>query len=87
MLPASRPPFQVIESADFTHQAEIVLGNFWAWEHIKETFDLDVARDPYAFEQIEGTSYRAVRLNTDPPRTVYFTIDNLTETVTLEWIE
>jgi len=45
------------------------------WDEIKQTFDLDVAKNPYAFPAIPGTELRAIGLSTVPQHTVYFWID------------
>lgn len=73
MVRPSRP-FAVREHPRFTAKVAEVLGDFWAWEDIKATLDLDVAIDPMAFPLIPETDLRAVQLNTDPPHAVYFTV-------------
>lgn len=68
------PRFSLRESTLFLIQLS-QLYDLKQWDEIKRTFDLDVARNPYAFPIIPSTQLRAVGLNTVPPRTVYFWID------------
>jgi hypothetical protein len=76
-------PLKVIESNFFLIQLAGLHPSLKQWDMIKETFDLDVALNPEAFEEIPETPLRAVGLNTIPPRTVYFQVDETEEAVIL----
>lgn len=67
------PRFSVRETTLFLIQLSAVY-DLRRWDEIKRAFDLDVARNPYAFPAVPGTGLRAVGLNTIPTRTVYFWI-------------
>jgi len=69
------PPFKVKETRKFLSHVKALVGSFQRWDEIKETIDLDIARNPNIFEKVPGTELRAVNLATDPPRTLYFTIE------------
>lgn len=77
-------PFKVKETKRFSQDVIKCMSNFKRWDEIKETIDLDLARNPTLFEQIPGTEYRAVTLSTTPMRTLYFSVDSNSETVILE---
>lgn len=79
-------PYSIRESDRFIRHAEFELGDLERWDEIKEAFDLFLGRDPYAFEAVPGTSYRAVVLATVPQLAVYFSIDDIERVVTLEGI-
>jgi hypothetical protein len=77
-------PYRVVETPQFQEDVKRCMGNFQRWDEVKETIDLDLARDPHIFEQIPGTKYCAVTLQTKPLRTLYFSVGDKAETVTLE---
>lgn len=77
-------PYGVKETGQFLADVANYLGDFKRWDEIKETFDLDVARKPRIFEQIPGTEYYGVPLQTRPIRVVYFSVDDESETIVLE---
>lgn len=76
--------FEVVESKRFRQDVRSIMRGFRRWDEIKHTVDLDIARNPEAFEEIPGTGLHAVTLSTSPPRTLYFTVDNEAEKITLE---
>ncbi len=78
------PPFKVKEAERFLAHVKELIGSFQRWDEIKQTIDLDIARNPNVFEKIPGTNLRAVSLSTDPPRTLYFTVDEAQEAIILE---
>jgi hypothetical protein len=80
----NHPPYKVKETKRFLSHVKELMGNFKRWDEIKETIDLDIARNPNIFEKIPGTNLRAVNLATDPPRTLYFTVNEAQETIVLE---
>ena len=46
------PPFDVVETDRFTAQAVALAGSIERWDEIKETIDLDLARNPTIFPEI-----------------------------------
>jgi hypothetical protein len=79
-----RAPYKVKETKRFLSRARKLTGSFKRWDEVKETIDLDIARNPTIFEKIPGINLRAVGLLTNPPRTLYFSVDEAKETVILE---
>ena len=77
-------PFEIIEPEDFLSQVQSRLGDLRAWDEIKSFFELFVARDPYLFEAIPGTDWRAVVVLTDPPSTLYFSVNETAEVIVFE---
>lgn len=67
-------PCDVEEAPRFTKEVLALAGSVYGWDEIKETIELDVARDPFQVPMIPGTNLRAIALRTVPPRTIYFSI-------------
>lgn len=76
-------PYVVVEGPTFLKRAGRLTGSVKAWDEIKEFFDLYVARNPDIGKLVPGTNVYAMPLETNPPLTIYYTVDNDSETVTL----
>jgi hypothetical protein len=63
-----------------------LVGTVRRWDEIAETLMLDLALAPHSFEAVPGTGFYAVGLNTIPPLTVYFTVDDSKGEVQLEGV-
>ena len=82
----SDPPYCIVESPTFESQFTGLVNNPKLRDDLKNTFDLDLARNPSAFQRIPGTKLRAVTIACSPPLTVYFTVDKKNRRVTLQEI-
>lgn len=67
-------PCDVEETERFSNEVLKLAGNVERWDEIKETIELDLARNPFLVPIIPGTNLRAITLPTVPPRTIYFSI-------------
>lgn len=76
-------PYIVKETDYFVEQVELLTGEIEAWDEIKETIDLDLARNPRAGQEIPETELYAVTTLSKPSLTVYYTVDDENEIVTL----
>lgn len=77
-------PYVVKETDYFVEQVRLLTGQIEVWDEIKETIDLDLARNPKAAGQkIPETQLYAITTLTDPSLTVYYTFDDDNEIVTL----
>ncbi len=75
--------YRVIESEEFLERAAAFAGSFERWDEIKQTIDLDLARDPYVGQAVPGTLLYAVQIEIWPPLTLYYTINDETREMTL----
>ena len=75
--------YTVKETHYFIEQVEFLTNKIEVWDEIKETIDLDLARNPRAGRQIPETQLYAVTVLSDPALTVYYTIDDENEIITL----
>ncbi len=82
-MSSSNRPYTVKETHYFIEQVEFLTETIEVWDEIKETIDLDLARKPRSGRRIPETQLYAVTVLSDPPLTVYYTIDDETETITL----
>jgi len=76
-------PYTVRETHYFIEQVELLTDTIEVWDEIKETIDLDLARNPRAGRQIPETQLYAVTVLSDPALTVYYTIDDHNKIITL----
>ena len=76
-------PYIVKETDYFVEQVRLLTGEIEVWDEIKETIDLDLARNPQAGQRIPETHLYAVTTLSKPSLTVYYTIDDEAETITL----
>jgi len=72
--------YDVQESEGFEEKAIQVFGSFGRWELVKEFIEVHIAREPTIGHLIPGTRLRALSLETNPPSTIYYSIDNQTLT-------
>ncbi|MGH2586102.1 MAG: hypothetical protein ACRDJE_14410 [Dehalococcoidia bacterium] len=79
--PPSR--YTVTETAEFLERAAAFAGSSERWDKIKETIDQDLARDPYVGQPVPGTRLYAIQIDTWPPLTIYYTIDDEAREMTL----
>jgi hypothetical protein len=77
-------PYAIRETERFGWQVEFELLDFQRWDEIKEQLDFYVATHPYEFEHVPGTELHAIPLATNPPLTVYYSIDEEERVVTFE---
>ena len=82
--PQGWPYWEVIESEQFQEDVKDILGDFERWDEIKELLDTLVARNPTAFPKVPRTDYYAVTVFTNPPRTMYFTVNEEERKITFE---
>ena len=80
---SSSPPYKVVESPRFARDVKNHFSNFQRWDEIKETIDLDIARNPSIFEKVPSTELYSVGLPTMPPLTLYFSIDLIAKKATI----
>lgn len=76
--------YQIKETERFLSKVSKVIPSIKRWDEIRETIDCDIARNPHRFEDIPGTELKAVTLLSEPPLTLYFTIDDEAETIILQ---
>ena len=76
--------YELRASHDFGRLAERWAGSMAQWDEIQRNFDLRLVTDPYWGFLIPGTSLYALPLNTSPFLTVYYSIDDVSGTITLE---
>ena len=76
-------PYIVKETHYFIQQVGFLTETIEAWDEIKETIDLDLARNPRAGQRIPKTQLYAVTVLSDPPLTVYYAIDDESKTIVL----
>lgn len=76
-------PYTVKETDYFVKQVVLLTGEIEAWDEIKETIDLDLARNPRAGQEIPETELYAVTILSEPSLTVYYTVDDENEILTL----
>lgn len=81
--PPQGDSYTVVETQEFLQAAVKVIGSGRAWDDVKESFDLDIARNPYIGQLIPNTHLYALATNTWPQWTIYYTIDDQSRTVTL----
>ena len=70
--------YGVDESPGFEEAAILVLGSFGRWEQIKDYIDQYIAREPRVGERVPRTNLYALSLETNPPCTIFYSIDNET---------
>ncbi len=75
--------YGVEESEGFLASISNIIGSVRRWDEIKETIDLDLARDPYVGQEIPGTALRAVTILSQPPLTLYYSVDETRRVLTL----
>jgi hypothetical protein len=83
MASSNEPLYRIVETAEFQERAAAFTGSIERWDDIKATIDLDLARDPHIGKPIPGTRLYAQRIETYPPLTVYYTIDDDARVMTL----
>ena len=76
-------PYTVKETHYFLEQMGLLVSRIERWDEIKETIDLDLARNPRAGMRIPDTQLYAVTVLSEPPLTVYYTIDDQAQILTL----
>ena len=69
------PRFSIIEEPFYTQQLSRLVNDPILRNDIQQTFDGDIARNPYECEEIPFTKYRAVTIACFPPLTISFRID------------
>jgi len=69
------PGFSIIEEPFYTQNFARLVRDPVLRDDIQLIFERDVIRDPYIFEEISFTKYRAVTIACLPPLTIYFRID------------
>jgi len=84
---SDQPPYVVIESQKFLRKARRISGSFQRWDEVKRTIDLDLARNPHIFQKIPGHELYGVIIPLDPPRVLYFTVNDQKQQIRLEDIE
>ena len=70
--------YDVEEWPGFEDAAIQVVGSFGKWEAIKEYIDQNIAREPRIGQRIPGTILYALTLETNPPSTIFYSIENET---------
>ena len=68
--------YDVVEWPGFEEAAILALGSFGRWEAVKEYLDLFIARDPKVGHLIPGTNLYALSLETNPPCTIFYSIED-----------
>lgn len=76
-------PYIVKETRYFLEQVELLVSKIEKWDEIKASIDLDLARNPRAGMPIPETQLYAVTVLSEPPLTVYYTIDYGSQLLTL----
>lgn len=76
-------PYIVKETRYFLEQVELLVSKIEKWDEIKASIDLDLARNPRAGMPIPETQLYAVTILSEPPLTVYYTIDYGSQILTL----
>jgi hypothetical protein len=83
MASHNRPLFTIIETEEFLNTLRLYFPSAKRWDEIKETIDLDLAKNPTIAHKIHGTYLYAIPLSTNPPLTIYYSVDSKKQTVTL----
>lgn len=74
------PRFSIIEEPNYTEEFAKLIRDPLLRDDIQLTFEREVVRNPYEFEEIPGTGLRAVTIPHIPLLTIVFSIDE-TESV------
>jgi hypothetical protein len=69
------PPFQVVESEEYTEQFGDLVSDAKLRDELQQTFDLYLPCDPSIFHEVPGTMLQAVTLVCAPPLTLFFHVD------------
>ena len=81
---SANSPYTVKETDYFIEQVGFLVHEIRRWDEIKETIDLDLARNPHeAGHQIPETALYAITLLSEPPLTLYYAVDDDEGVVTL----
>jgi len=83
MASLRHPAYEIIEHPEFLVQASNLTGSIRNWDEIKNTIDNDLAREPHAGELLSGTRLYGVSIASNPPLTLYYTVDDVKGTMTL----
>jgi len=75
--------FSIIEEAHYTAKFARLVRDPRLRDDIQRTFDEDIARNPYEFEQVYGTRLRAVTIAHIPLLTIVFSIDETDRVIKL----
>ena len=73
--------YSIVETEEFSAQAEELIGSTKQWDEIKSTFDFDLARDPLfskdpsVLNQIPGTVLYGMTIRCFPPLTLFYTVN------------
>lgn len=78
--------FGIRESTTYQQQFAQLVNSAQLRDDIQRACDLDVAKNPYEFEEIPDTPYRAVGIVCFPPLTIYFSIHESEHIIELEEI-
>ena len=63
----------------FERQVEDIFRTWERWDEVSESLHRDVPLRPEAFPIVPGTGFRAATIETNPPHTVYFEINDAEE--------
>ena len=70
------PRFSIVEEPSYAHQLLRLVADPRLRDDIQQSFDLDIARNPYECEEIPFTKIRAITIACIPLLTIYFRIDD-----------
>ena len=81
--------YEIEETPEFLAQAERLIGSVRQWDEIKQTIDLDLARDPLftkdptLLNRIPGTDLYGITICCFPPLTLFYTVNEQLRKLTL----
>ncbi|HXN05590.1 MAG TPA: hypothetical protein VN944_00835 [Nitrospiria bacterium] len=78
-----KPLYTVIEGNNFSQQLPLFIESIKKWDEIKSSIDLDLARNPFLARKIPNTELYVLTLRTNPPLTIYFSIERDKQEITL----
>lgn len=71
-----KPRFSIIEEPLYEKNFAKLIRDPVLRDDIQLIFERDVIRNPYVFEEISFTKYRALTIACFPPLTIYFMVDD-----------
>jgi hypothetical protein len=81
--------YEIEETPEFLEQAKDLIGSVKQWDEIKETIDLELARDPLfkkdpaLLNRIPGTDLHGITICCFPPLTLFYTVNDRLRKLTL----
>ena len=76
-------PYELRTTEPFDLQVEHWAGSMERWDEIWFNFDYDLVSHPYSGPLIPNTYMRALPLETNPPLTVYYHVNEQDKIITL----